>query len=255
MSARNGIVFQRYEYKYVIPPGLMEPIRAFIRPYCEMDRFAARETEQFYTITSLYFDTNGYKTYWDKEQEVPVRFKLRVRTYGNECDGPVKFEVKRRFNEVSRKTRVGVPPENWPHLLVAPVNGFAADFRPSARAAFDDFVLLTRTLGAGPKMLVRYQRQAFTSRIDRYVRITFDRRLQFQPGRTYDLKGGARNWAFSDDPVSLDESGSCVILELKFMTRAPVWLVDLVRRFGLIRRGFSKYGSAVSREIYRWQTS
>lgn len=247
MSARNGIVFQRYEYKYLIPPGLMQPIRGFIRPYCEMDWFAAREREQFYTITSLYFDTEGYKTYWDKEEEVPTRFKLRVRTYGNGCDGPVKFEVKRRFNEVSRKTRVDVPRETWPLLLTAPVNGNAAKVA--------EFLRLAWNWGAGPRMLVRYQRQAFTSRIDRYVRITFDRRLQFQPARTCELKGWPNNWRSNDDPGSLDESGSWVVLELKFMTRAPVWLVDLVRRFGLIRRGFSKYCSAVSREVYRWQTS
>jgi SPX domain protein involved in polyphosphate accumulation len=219
-----------------------------------MDWFAAREEEKFYTITSLYFDTEAYQTYWDKEQEVPVRFKLRVRTYGNECDGPVKVEVKRRFNEVSLKSRAEVPPETWPLLLRAPVNGSASKL--------DDFILLTQTLGARPKMLVRYQRQAFTSRIDRYVRITFDRRLLYQPTGAYDLKGGANNWRSNDGPRSLDEPGSWVILELKFMTRAPVWLVDLVRRFGLIRRGFSKYCSAVSYAVYaepavtrrRWQT-
>ena len=71
-----------------------------------MDRFAAREPEKFYTITSLYLDTDGYKTFWDKQSDAPSRFKLRVRTYGDETGGPVKFEIKRFLNEITRKTSV-----------------------------------------------------------------------------------------------------------------------------------------------------
>lgn len=246
----DGIVFQRYECKYAIPSDLIVPIRSFIQPYCEMDSFAAREEEKFYTITSLYLDTDGYKTYWDKEHDVPNRFKLRVRTYGNNSEALVKFEVKRRINEVVRKTCVEVPRETWPLLLMAPVNGFVAMSSPPKRAAFDDFIRLTRTLGATPKLLVRYQRQAFASRIDRYVRITFDRQLVCQPCTSCDLKGQTRNWRSIDGPGSVDESGPHVFLELKFMTRAPVWLLDMVRTFGLLRRGLSKYRSAVSRAIY-----
>jgi hypothetical protein len=155
--------------------------------------------------------------------------------------------VKRRFNEIVRKTRVEVPRDTWPVLLAGPVNGVALEFSESEKTAFDDFIRLTRILGARPKMLVRYQRQAFASKIDPYVRITFDRRLRYQPVTAYDLKGHPRNWLSNDDPLSLGEFGPRVILELKFMTRAPLWLLDLVRRFGLRRRGFSKYCTAVSR--------
>lgn len=241
----NGIVFQRYEYKYTIPAALMAPIRTFLRPYCDMDTYAGREPDQFYTITTLYLDSDRYKTYWDKEEDVPVRFKLRVRTYGAHGDGPVKFEVKRRFNEVFRKIRVEVPRESWPSLLTGPAHGFELEPGPPEKTVLDDFLWLVDTLRAKPKVLVRYQRQAFISRIDRYVRISFDRRLRYQPASTYDLKGLPDCWRATEDPASLDELGAKVILELKFMTRAPVWLVDLVRTFGLMRRGFSKYCFAV----------
>lgn len=236
----DAVAFQRYEYKYVIPAGMLAPICAFIRPYCDMDRYAAREPENFYTISSLYLDTDGYKTFWDKEQEVPVRFKIRVRTYGELADGPVKFEIKRRFNEVSRKTWVEVPRDSWPALLTSPASRLTTGFSSSSRMALNDFVQLVRGMRAAPKMLVEYQRQAFVSRIDRYVRISFDRRLRYQPVRCWDLRGQPEAWQSSD------ESGANLILELKFMTSAPIWLQDLVRNFGLMRRGFSKYCTAVS---------
>ena len=33
------------------------------------------------------------------------------------------------------------------------------------------------------------------------------------------------------------------------MNSAPVWLLDLVRTFGLVRRGFSEYCTAVVRSL------
>ncbi|MFB3776658.1 MAG: VTC domain-containing protein [Bryobacteraceae bacterium] len=246
MPAANGVVFQRYEYKYVIPPDLMEPIRSFLRPYCDMDRYAAREDEKFYTITSLYLDNVDFKTYWDKEAEVPNRFKLRVRTYGRHAEGPVKFEIKRRFNEVSRKTWLEVPRDIWPALFRLPLDGEALALSAKQRSALEDFLGLAGIMRAEPKMLVRYERQAFISRIDRYVRISFDRRLRYQRCDRYGLKGEPFRWSNNDGTDSTDESGSRVILELKFMNSAPVWLVDLVRTFGLMRRGFSKYCTAVT---------
>jgi hypothetical protein len=248
-SMVNDTVFQRYEYKYSIPSRLMAPICSFLRPYCEMDGFAAREADQFYTITSLYLDSNGYKTYWDKEGEVPNRFKLRVRTYGHDSEGPVKFEVKRRINDVSRKTWLEVPRETWPSLLMPKAVGKVLNLNHAQRKALDDFVRLTRSLNAAPRMLVRYQRQAFTSSIDRYVRISFDRRIRFQPVSAYELKGQSCRWRCTDDRECTGEPGPRTILELKFTTTAPVWLVDLVRTFGLMRCGFSKYGSAVARTL------
>lgn len=241
----DSAVFQRYEYKYTIPARLMAPIQAFLRPYCDLDPYAAREPEGFYTITTLYLDSDGYKTFWDKEGEVPHRFKLRVRTYGPQADGPVKFEVKRRFNDVFRKTRVGVPRHGWPSLISGA--GIPSPFPQGSReqAALEDFLHLVHTIRAVPKVLVRYERQAFVSRIDRYARVSFDRRLRYQASGSYDLVGRAGAWRVAGDPASLDALGSQIILELKFMTRAPAWLTDLVRQFGLLRRGFSKYCFAV----------
>jgi hypothetical protein len=113
----------------------------------------------------------------------------------------------------------------------------------------EDFLGLARGLRVSPKMLVRYERRAFVSRIDRYVRISFDRRLRYQPWNEYDLAGAPSLWQHNDGVDSLDEPGPRVILELKFMTSAPIWLVDLVRTFGLLRRGFSKYCTAVTRSL------
>jgi hypothetical protein len=242
---RDATVFQRYEYKYTIPARLMAPIRAFLLPYCDLDPYAAREPEGFYTITTLYLDSDGYKTFRDKEEEAPQRYKLRVRTYGAQADGPVKFEIKRRFLDVFRKSRVGVPRKGWPSLITR--TGKPDLFPPGSpeQVALEEFLRLVHTIRAAPKVLVRYERQAFVSRIDGYARVSFDRRLHYQPSTSWDLSGRPGAWCAAEDPASFHGLGDQIILELKFMNRAPLWLVDLVRRFGLMRRGFSKYCFAV----------
>jgi hypothetical protein len=217
-----------------------------------MDRFAAREPDGCYTITSLYLDSRSLKTYWDKLGDAPDRFKLRIRTYGRFADGPVRFEIKRRINEVSRKTSVAVPRAVWPLLLAGRPNA-GPEFAEAEAAGLRDFARLVAQLSASPKMLIRYERQAFVSRIDRYVRISFDKRMRCQTPRGFDLRGGASGWKHIDDLASVDDAARRVILELKFMAPAPVWLSDLVRRFDLVRRGYSKYCSAIARTVFGGQ--
>jgi hypothetical protein len=242
---QDPIAFQRYEYKYIIPAALIEPIAMFIRPYCQIDPYSDQEVGKFYTTRTLYLDTADYRTYWDKEDEVPNRFKLRVRTYGTDSRAPVKFEVKQRVNDVFQKSSVATPADVWPALIADP-GEFSPGFTSVEQSAFNRFIYLTRTIGASPRMLVKYERRAYRSRVDDYVRISFDRRLRYQPVHTYDLEGQAARWMVNDDSDSLGHTGG-LILELKFTAAAPVWLLDLVRRFELVRRGFSKYCSAVRR--------
>jgi hypothetical protein len=47
----------------------------------------------------------------------------------------------------------------------------------------------------------------------------------------------------------MGRSAPGIVFELKFASAIPAWLVDLVRTFGLMRRGFSKYCSAVKRTL------
>ena len=250
VSKHVFISLARHELKYTIAPELMDPIRAFLRPYCRMDEHAAREKEGFYTITCLYLDDDRYRMFWDAEERAPVRAKLRVRGYGEAPHQIVKFEIKRRIDDLVVKSSVTVPGDSWVRLLSAPAETASLSLDRAQRNALEMFLLTARTLGAGPKMLVRYERQAFHSLIDNYVRITFDRRLVHQPMTACDLTGTPRNWKAIDDLTSMGFHTSGVVLELKFLVvGAPPWIADLVRTFHLERRGYSKYGCAVRRSV------
>ena len=60
---------------------------------------------------------------------------------------------------------------------------------------------------------------------------------------------GYVGWRPIDDPLAVERLDSGVILELKFANRAPMWMVDLVQRFGLQLRGFSKYSTSIEQTL------
>ena len=79
--------------------------------------------------------------------------------------------------------------------------------------------------------------------------MTFDTRLQYQPARSWDVLG-AGPWRTMDTPVvqGKGEHFSGVILELKTLHDAPLWMMELVSHFGLKRTGHCKYSNALTRE-------
>jgi hypothetical protein len=92
-----------------------------------------------------------------------------------------------------------------------------------------------------PIILVRYERQPFVGRQDPGVRVTFDRRLRCRWQRTASLHAHERDYRFVDAPDVFEDRESLIILEMKFDGMYPLWMIDLVRRFDLLRQSFSKY--------------
>jgi hypothetical protein len=241
--------FRRHEYKYLIPQSLMEPVRDFILPYCDMDPFAHDEADEFYKVKTLYLDSADHKCYWDLQEEAESRFELRVRAYGRDSGGSVKLEIKRRFNDVCYKTAVKVHEEIWPELFLPQNSELTEVSAQSANPTVQRFLVLAHAIAAGPKMLIQHERQAFQSRIDRYVRITFDRRTCHQPKHSYDLRANPAHWVYGNDLDASDQAEPMVILELKMMAHPPIWLLEMIRRFELVRMNHSKYCAAVTRVL------
>jgi hypothetical protein len=231
----------RYELKYLIPEAKAARIAGFLEPYCVPDPFLKGAPR--YTITSLYLDTPALDLLWSKRTLQSVRMKARVRTYGILSDGPVFLELKRRFNDVMVKTRVEVPRERWAEVLEAGADSRFAEWahKPSKAHVIQDFRVQCTSLDLSPKVLVRYERQPFVGRQDPGVRVTFDRGLRCLGQRDPVLHPHDRDYRFIDAPDVFEGRESLVILEMKFDGVYPLWMIDLVRRFDLLRESFSKY--------------
>jgi hypothetical protein len=96
-----------------------------------------------------------------------------------------------------------------------------------------------------PFTLVRYEREPYFSNIDDYARVTFDTCIRAQVAADMSFASRERGWRALDDAVTQRTLDSMIVLELKFTTHVPLWLVHIVERLGLTRRAFSKYGTAI----------
>ncbi|MFO0749871.1 MAG: polyphosphate polymerase domain-containing protein [Myxococcota bacterium] len=232
---------ERREYKYLVDEATIARLRNLIRPFCVLDPYADAAPDHQYTIESLYLDSPDLATYQANFHELIDRYKLRVRRYPDAPQSPYFLEVKRRVHEVQVKSRAMVGPD-WADLC--------DPFVPRARLATSNverFVTRVHDIGARPTMIVRYRREAWMSVVDDYARVTFDREIR---GHLADPERWAfvsdRGWRACDDPTGQrQETSGLTLLEMKFTTRVPTWMVGIVETLGLYRQSFSKYGRLV----------
>ena len=235
----------RFEAKYIIPRQLVEPIKAFIRPYCELDKHCAAAGGKYF-ITTLQLDSPSLSLHYAKEWEAAHRFKLRVRTYGKPPgDAPVFLEIKRKYFERVIKSRACIPFGEWkPGVLEKQTDELNLK-SVKEREAFHEFVRLSEEINAEPRVYVRYCREAFVGLFDHYARVTFDSKLCYQP--VFDMYnwGGAGKFISMDSGLVRNRRESSLVLELKCTEQVPAWLIELVQEFDLIRCGNCKYSTAI----------
>ncbi len=237
----------RFEFKYVIHPARVDPIRRFARDHLQHDPHAHPEQDWAYDVHSLYLDGPSYSLCRATLQGLKNRFKLRVRFYDDDPASPVFFEIKRRQGDVILKRRAKVRRESvdrlirhaWPTRtdLCDPDDGRQLD-------ALVEFCSLRNALGAQGRVFVSYSRTAFVSPGSDSVRMTFD----------HDLHGARFHGRFAlpdRRDRKFPQTGG-VVLELKFTDMFPNWMREMVEIFNLERTSFAKYvrcvGSVGARE-------
>ena len=232
----NGL--QRYELKYTITESQARAIRDHIRPLFSLDRHASPQ-ENGYMVNNVYLDTPGLRFYYDTKFRKLSRLKSRVRYYGPQPDRFLVLEVKHRDNNVSWKRRRQIAVDEWPGVLDVARSEQTAPSFIHMPEAFEEVNHLYCT---APVLHVRYFREPYVSDIDEYGRITFDRALRYR------LAHGARELDVRDedmtyyrDQATAQGEDSPVVLEIKTPAFVPFWATDLIRRFSLAQRGYSKY--------------
>lgn len=246
VSAVSPLLLQRYELKYLIPVSMIDEISKFVEGHCVMDYYSQIAPQNAYTINSLYFDTITHNLLRRKAAGIDGTYSLRVRSYGVDPKPPYFTEVKYKKNDFSNKMRAKIDGDDWGEMLE---NGVAPDSMDSkSRAFFEQFLFLMHKDGARPVILTQYRRKAYLSEIDTYARVTFDRDLRYQIEDGYNVTPDEAKMTSYDLEEIYPHPDECVVLELKCEKRIPLWMKQLIQRFDLSRRGFSKYGSSL-REV------
>lgn len=245
-NGREQIEFERHEAKYLIHPSLVPKIREYIRPFTAPDDNATGDPPE-YVVTTLQLDSPDLTLYRARDREALDRFKLRVRTYGTDGTCPIFLEVKRKLKGVIAKSRAILPAALWGRDVCLRPDRVLPFRKPEEQNHYLEFVRLVRELHARPVVRIRYWRESYFGTNDSYARVTFDRRLCYQPAHTWSVPGEGRWWSM-DSVLAMNRPFSPVVLELKTLSDAPRWMVDLTREFDLVRVGFCKYSTAIRLE-------
>ena len=237
--------FERLELKYLLDEFAAERVRRAIEPYCRPDSHnssagADRSEGPGYSICSLYLDSPGLAMFRAKERGDPERLKLRVRTYRDAKSAVL--EIKRKVSDVISKRRAAVHASQVEDIAEGRL---PAGSSPEVDDFLTDFAMTTARIGAEPTLHIRYDREAYTSEVDTYARVTFDRNVEARRALGWELDPPPEGWCSFDQfrrPIHSDRS---VVLELKCQSFIPWWITELIRSQALKRRSISKYGVGI----------
>ncbi|MBK7104660.1 MAG: polyphosphate polymerase domain-containing protein [Ignavibacteriae bacterium] len=227
----------RLEYKFLVNSEILDSLRKKILPFVEFDPFTMGSTDNEYTVRSIYFDSSNFDYYNEKIEGIKIRKKLRIRSYDTEADNNLVFlEIKNKYDNFIGKNRAALLYHDLKNLLETKSietytltnNGFANSYRDGEK-----FFHHVYKSGLKPIILIVYDREAFFSKFDNSLRITFDKNLRFYEYPKIDN-------LYRDEDLEMAIPNNFV-MEIKFNNGYPKWLQDIIHEFNLIRRSVSKY--------------
>jgi len=226
----------RLEYKYLIQNTKLPGFRQDLLPYVDFDKHLP-EGKDDYTVRSIYFDNRKLEYYYEKIEGIKVRKKLRIRGY-DLVDGKnlIFLEIKKKCDNYIYKNRSPLMFEDLNKLFdCGDVEKFISGKHSNEESVNDGKKFFYHYINKSlrPVILVVYDREAFSCKFDNRLRITFDKNLRYLPfPAVADL--------YVDDNLNRVTPGYSII-EIKFSRNKPVWLQNIITKYGLSRKSLSKY--------------
>ncbi|MBQ1172787.1 MAG: polyphosphate polymerase domain-containing protein [Lachnospiraceae bacterium] len=159
----------RVEKKYLIDPVEMQFLKSRISTYMQED---AHNGSSGYIVRSVYFDSLYDSDFFDKEDGVDDRKKIRLRIYNTNSD-VAKLELKEKKGGVQRKRSLLIKREEAEALIQGDFHYLKEKKEPLAQNIY-----LIMQMGLyRPKCMVEYDRFAYLI-TENDTRITFDTNLR-----------------------------------------------------------------------------
>lgn len=209
-------------------------LRRYISTHASLDPHSACPNDHRYRVHSIYLDSPGLRLNHDTVQGVRNRYKLRLRYYEEQGDGPVFFEVKKRADIIVRKNLELVTREQAGEFLLTGRCDRTKDNGDDLNEFFDR----CRESGARPALRGRYWREAWESRGVDPVRITFDSDVDSCLLSAGGLRETRPQWQRT--PFNGPQ-----ILEIKFTDLRPHWVTQMLRIYQLDKISVAKCANSI----------
>jgi len=233
----------RFEFKYKISSFDRNRLVQAIFPFIELDKYAL--PGNVYEVRTVYFDSDFGNAYYEKANGLSCRAKIRIRYYPAFPRSEHAFiELKRKHGHKNSKTRVKVPITDV-FNIIDPTTPEAEKFRTRLsgpdRVILDEIHYLFKRFNLKPVELVYYKRQAYVSKFDKRIRLTFDTNVMIRSS-SFDLT--------VDTGSKYITPPNTVIMEVKFPDRLPSWLLRGLARISCTRMAISKFADGLEKSRF-----
>ena len=217
--------FQRFEIKFLLSKEQKEAVLEAMKPYMKADSYGNS------TIRNIYFDKPDFLLIRHSLDKPIYKEKLRVRSYKkvNEED-KVFIELKKKFDGIVYKRRIEAKEKEAMDYLC---KGKKLEKESQIGKEIDYFLDFYGDIE--PKVFLSYDRQAFFDKDNADFRMTFDENILWREDNlslTSEVYG---------KPILEDGEA---LLEIKSADTFPLWLVEVLSKYGIYKVSFSKYGNA-----------
>lgn len=242
-------VFKRYELKYMVTAEQKERILKAMEPYMELDKFGRS------TVRNIYFDTDDFVLARHSIAKPDFKEKLRIRSYAKaDADSTVFVELKRKFDGVVYKRRIGLPEAEAMRWMTGcdgttsanasccgpSMSREAIKVSPQVADEIEYFAGIYK--GLKPVLYLSYDREAYRMKSGAAVsdggsefRVTFDNNI-FCRETDLSLRADAYGRPILEDGKFL--------MELKCPGAIPLWMTAILSEEHIYKTSFSKYGTA-----------
>ncbi len=225
-------VFNRFEHKYLLDQETFDALCAEIENHMELD--SHNKGYKTYPIANIYYDTPNDDLIRNSLAKPTYKEKLRLRSYGvPNMDTKVFFEIKKKCGGIVNKRRT-VLRLNEAYEFVK--KGSISEIRDymNPQVIHEEEYFLKHYPDLEPKVYLAYDRLAFFEEGNPDLRISFDTNIR---SRREDVRLESGDWG-----TQLLPDGTW-LMEIKTSRAKPLWLCDLLTKYDIKRRSFSKYGT------------
>ena len=223
----------RHELKYILPLHQADALFEDALSYCDYDPHV--NATHSYEIASIYYDTADLRFYYDREESVGYRRKIRLRSYNTEGRSTALFiEIKEKHKQFVNKKRINL---KSPALLdryerhdQIPLSVILAELEDSADTR--ELLYLQDRLELYPVVNIRYHRRPLIPHYEHDMRITLDTRI---------TAGGDNLAVYNEAQEKSIIAPDLGVFEVKTNQAIPMWLQSILCRYALPQTRYSKY--------------
>lgn len=214
----------RKELKYFVSDSDLVVLESKINRIMQIDN---NSINSIYNIRSIYFDTIYNDFYYENEDGLNERYKIRIRIY-NKSSNLIKLEIKYKKNGLTKKESCNISKELCDKLI----NGEKLKYYECNSNVLRKMYVEQKNRLLSPKILIEYDRVAYINKIGN-VRVTFDKNIKVSKNVKLLFDDNIYGRRLMEDNQE--------ILEIKYDEIIPDYIKNQLEINTLFRSSFSKY--------------